>query len=725
VGYNDENQIRSVITKLFINTKKNGILIKNPIAKPSNPETTKLIEIVGMPNEINKEYVYNSMVKLVSSGNLDFSKFGYHGKLETLSATVCDVLDDAKLHGSVSSMLKSSFINFMCWFIRYNMYEVTNILYMGTPSKNEVYWLYILNSMGCQVNTISFVDDTNEYLKVDNKNKYSNLILGTKFTPLNIDFKSINVDDYIFEDRLHEINQQRSKINVTHLEMATQNDVLGELSIVRSQRVGTSDGVTEPCYFTLLSGFDDEDCYRNMLFNIRKDITNSTKPLIFIEQELEKPSYDEGAEYYSISRNNVTSMLMAFVDRLEVPTSNDRTILAKQKFLSIMNTRKSSISANALFGICVNVSVWFKQCVGLVDFLKSDIPVFFFYGNPNSQEYILMQLLWSVGFDILIACPDKTHQSEIVALDIDNTMQTFEYANSGKIKEFPAQLVRAKVATTAYNASKDLDHILYNDGYMFRDRHYAFCQTVTLKTTIDEIDILWHVESKFRPGFASDEKTITVPNIFAKLDGIPFGETNKYLKEIQGKLTPNTVYYKLTPFFKPAYGMNDFTGFFNGNRLDLARIKLNPNINKYTHLPDNIQDFIFQKMQEVIDSGYLKLPKPDIMHLVIKVGTMLPNNILQLIQNYDFTKEIPKVVIIHSTKTAFSAYECILLLLLNFMGFDILVYTPTGYKNVESFLDSRAFEQYNIGEFQYNLIPPTMRIPKAKPSKKFGFFRKK
>jgi hypothetical protein len=336
-----------------------------------------------------------------------------------------------------------------------------------------------------------------------------------------------------------------------------------------------------------------------------------------------------------------------------------------------------------------------------------------------------MQLLWAVGFDILIACPDKAYKNEILALDTDNSMQTFEYASSGKIREFPTQLVRAKVATTAYNASKDLDHILYNDGYMFRDRHYAFCQTVTLKTTIDEIDILWHVESKFRPGFASDEKSVTVPNIFAKLDGIPFGETNKYLKEIQGKLTPNTVYYKLTPFFKPSYGMNDFTGFFNGNRLDLARIKLNSNINKYTHLPDNIQDLIFQKMQEVIDSGYLKVPYPDIMHLVIKVGTMLPTNILQLVQNYDFTKEIPKIVIIHSTKTPFSVYECIFLLLLNFMGFDILVYTPTGYKNVESFLDSRAFEQYNIGEFQYNLTPPTMKIPKVKINKKFGFFRKK
>jgi hypothetical protein len=60
------------------------------------------------------------------------------------------------------------------------------------------------------------------------------------------------------------------------------------------------------------------------------------------------------------------------------------------------------------------------------------------------------------------------------------------------------------------------------------------------------------------------------------------------------------------------------------------------------------------------------------------------------------------------------------------MGFDILIYTPTGYKNVESFLDNISFEEYNIGEFQYNLTPPNMKIPKAKSTNKiFGIFRKK
>ena len=728
VGYNDERSIRDIIAKLYVKTKTNGVLIKTSIPKPSQPEIAKINQLITISNDISKEYIYNSIANLVSSGSIDFSKFGFTGDIQKISDLIYSILEDCKQKGALSSTLKSSFISFICWFIRYNTYALTNILYMGTPSKHEIYWLYIMHNLGCEVNTISFEDDNNEYLKTDTANKYSNLIMGDKFNPLTIDFKSINVDDYIYADKVNEVNSEVSNLKVSIIEMVSQNSIEQELSTLRSQRINTSSGTIESTYFVLLCGFDEEDAYRNMLFNIRKNITNSPKPLIFIDNELEKPTYDEGAEFYNINRNNKSSMLMSFIERLNVATSKDRTILAKQKFLTLMSNKKDKsnkeLNNNALFGMCVNVCVWFKQCVELVDFSKCDVPVFFFYGEPKEPEFTLMELLSSIGFDILIACPNKLVCNDIIKLDINGIMQKFEYSNTGTIKDFPTQLVRAKVATTAYNASRDLDNILYNDGCMFRDRHYNFCQTATLQTTFEEIDLLWTAESKYRPGFSSDEHTVTVPNIFAKLEGVPYGDTSKYIKEIQNKLTPHSVYYRFIPFFKPNYGINDFTGFFNGNRLDLAKIKLNKNINKYSHMPDNVQDLIFQKMQEVINSGYLKIKQPDVMHLTIKVGTMLPNNILQLIQNFDFTKDIPKIVIIHSTKTSFSAYECIFLLLLNFIGFDILIYTPTGYKNIENYIDNRAFEQYNIGEFNYNLVAPNMKIPKAKPLKKFGFFRK-
>ena len=725
VGYNDIDSFNEILGQLYANTKKDGILIKSNILPPSTQETDKLNSITDIPTEFNKQNIYQILAKLIANNMINFSKFGNKLQIPEIVEVISMVLNDAKQKGALSSMLKSSFISFMCWFSRYSTYELTNILYFGTPTKNEIYWLYMVNRMGCNVNTISCIDDNQKYLKVDTQNKYSNLIMGSKFEPINVDFRTIDVDKYRYQDRVSQILSGNTNLKVVHCEMVSQNEVEKELSMLRDQRLGTSDGVTEPTYYVLLSGFDDEDAYRNMLFNIWKNITNSKKPLILIKDGLEKPNNDDVSIYRNFSRTDTDKMILSFIDTIKVPSSKERTILAKRSFYKLMNAKKSGISSNALFTMCINVCVWFKQCVELLDFNTCDIPVFFLYGNPNLQEYTLMELLNSIGFDILIACPDKQYTESIKKLDTSQSLQVFEYACTGNIKPFPEKLVRAKVATTAYNASKDLDHILYNDGCMFRDRHYSYCNTATLKTTYEEINLIWNAEAKYRPGFASDEHTVTVPNIFAKLNGVPNGDAPKYWKEVQNMITPNSVLYRLTPFFKPIYGINDFTGYFNGTRLDLASIKKNPNINKYAHLPDSVQDLIFQKMQDIIDSKYLKLPYPDVMHLTIKVGTMLPNDVLQLIQNYDFTKEVPKVVITHTNKTPFTAYECILLLLLNFIGFDILIYTPTGYKNIDAFIDIKAFEEYSIGEYIYDIVPPhSLKVPKNK-GKLFGIFRKK
>jgi hypothetical protein len=725
VGYDDLKSFKNMVVKLYIDTKKSGMFIDKPIPSPSKPEIDKFQDVIGNIQNVDDRNVLYSMVgKLISTSTVDFSNFGGISDVQVVSDTMYDILQDAKQKGALSNMLKNSVITLVCWFIRFSNSKIDNILYIGTPSKNEIYWLYIMQRLGCRVTTVSYVDDTAKYLKTDTQGKYSNVILGNKFNPINIDFKEVNTDEYLFDDKTKAITSKSCGLTVTRLDMSSSNNIESELEMLRGSRLGAIPNVNEPTYFVYLSGFVEEDAYRNRLFNIWKDVTNSPKPIILIKNGLEKPTYDEGIRYYSISRNNAYSMILSFVDTLEVSTSNDRTILAKKKFIEIAMEQKDNLSTNALFTLCVNVCVWFKQCTDLIDFTCSDIPVFFFYGEVNSHEFALMELLSAVGFDILIACPDKSKLDSVQRLDVSKCVQVFEYPNSGSIKEFPNQIVRAKLSTTAYNTSRDLDTILYNDGNMFRDRQYHFCQTVTLRTTFEEISLLWTADSKYRPGFHSDENTVTVPNIFAKIEGVPYGDTGKYWKDIQSMLTPNTVFFRLTPFFKPTYGQTDFSGYFNGNRLDLARIKGNPNVNHYMHLPDHIQDFIFQKMQEVVDSGYLKVQYPDIMHLLIRVGTTLPNNILELVQNFDFTKEIPKLVVIHVSKNQFSVYECIQLLLLNFLGFDILIYTPTGYRNIENFIDLRAFESYNVGEYQYNIAPPNMRIPKPK-SKKFSFFKKK
>ncbi len=53
-----------------------------------------------------------------------------------------------------------------------------------------------------------------------------------------------------------------------------------------------------------------------------------------------------------------------------------------------------------------------------------------------------------------------------------------------------------------------------------------------------------------------------------------------------------------------------------------------------------------------------------------------------------------------------SLEDCIYILFLNLVGFDIVVFTPTGYRNIDKYIRSDLFDEYQIGEYMYNLKAP-------------------
>ena len=91
------------------------------------------------------------------------------------------------------------------------------------------------------------------------------------------------------------------------------------------------------------------------------------------------------------------------------------------------------------------------------------------------------------------------------------------------VQPFPQKLVKAKVATVAYSAERELDTMLYGDNTIFRAFQFSDMQSMTLKTTYEEIDILWHQDVKYRSGFEIRDNKVIVPNIFAKISGVKDG----------------------------------------------------------------------------------------------------------------------------------------------------------------------------------------------------------
>ena len=281
-----------------------------------------------------------------------------------------------------------------------------------------------------------------------------------------------------------------------------------------------------------------------------------------------------------------------------------------------------------------------------------------------------------------------------------------------------------KVATVAYSAERDLDTMLYGgDTGIYRSFQFPNSQSVTLKTTFEEIAILWKQEARFRTGFATAGNLVSVPNIFAKISGVENGNLNNYWEDVRQKLTPDTflIVKKKNPENEPVEDLSVYRQFYRNGQYDFEKFKAST-LNKFSYLPDRIQDLLFYKLQEVVSSGFLKLEGDELMCSVLNHGMNLTKSFMQMIQRFDFTRTIPKLIYIDAVEDTFLLWECIQLVLCNLIGFDILIYTPTGYKNLETYVSPDAFEEHIMNQFLYDVEVPKFKIPSEEKSG--GFFGK-
>ncbi|MCM1023577.1 MAG: YceG family protein [Prevotella sp.] len=476
-----------------------------------------------------------------------------------------------------------------------------------------------------------------------------------------------------------------------------------------------------PVYFAALlgapSGEDEKAGFHNMLYSLREDLIKCTKLLFYSEYELKPPTPDELSVFDGISVVDGQSFGVLpeeLAAAVNVPGDEVRTRLARETlplFLKGMSGRDALSAAQTLI-------VWMNRCLGSEAFRRdhTEIPVLLYYGNITPAETAFLHFMSRLGIDVLYICSNLSGLAALKQNNLEGRMQIFELPCSVPVAPYPDKPVRTKLATAAYNASKELNNILYNNDTIFRDFQFSDMQSLTLKTTLEEIDVLWHQPARYRTGFAANGSKVTVPNIFAKISGVKDGNLNAYWDSVRWKLSPYARVLIKSPSYKK-YGetkLDVYKPYYTGEQINKEKLKNSP-LNKYGYLSDSLQTLILNKMQEAVDAGLLKIDRSELLPLVIYVGMNMDREVLKLLQKYDFTKDIPKLIIIDVIEDTFSKVECVQIVLYNLLGFDILVCTPTGYRNIETFVSDAAFETHIMNEFEYNVHIPKLRIPDSIP----------
>ncbi len=709
-GYDNASDFRRMLTDCYVTARGSGIFFDGKILLPTTKEISESAAYTAA------DFQEPSAVKIGLESF--FKKTGVLCDVAVMASALCEAVKNA------GSNPKNTYYVMLSWIMIYMRVKHENIFYYGAASLRELYFLYIMNLAGANITYVSYGQDA-DFDKFPHKDKVIT-VSGRLLTPVQINFSKIDVGK---EADLSEMRAAAEKVKGLVRKIDTSAAGFFEDAMTsHERRVIKNGGVFAkgceiPVYCAALIGYDDDAVYNNMLLQFKEGFAGQKKQLIFIEKPLNNPTPDEVKALGSVTRSSTSDMIDALALLIRLNGDPQRTALAQSALRETLNGIYNG-NQNVVFNYGTKFVTWLYRCTQGRKYAVNyeDIPLILYYGDISKSEFYFLLFMSKCGFDVIYITPDKKNLECASKDNMDGRMQIFALPQSKPSGKYPDKPVKVKVATVAYSAERELDTMLYGgDTGIFRNFQFPNSQTVTLKTTYDEIGILWKQESKFRTGFSASGNLVCVPNIFAKISGVRNGDENAYWDEIRERLTPETRVIVKKPETNTAgtIDLSVYRGFYRNGKIDSERLKTS-NLNRYGYLPERIQDLLFYKIQETIDSGFLKLEGDDLMCAVMHYGLSLDKEFMKLLQRFDFTKQIPKIIYIDTVEDTFTAEECIRLVLCNIIGFDILIYTPTGYRNLETYVKNDAFEEHTMDQFLYNLEVPRFRIPAEE--KNVGFF---
>ena len=704
-GYNDS--VKDFLIKYYEEARRTGVVIEGRIPNPDGKQLSYYGEIMGTEFRLDMAFLEKSLKKWLPRMN-DYQR-------KNLTAALYDTLMQMRTEGKNDNMLRNAYIKFMCW-LYYKFERVVNllgentipkILYEGTVSTYELKLITMLSKSGCDVVLLQYQGD-NAYAAVDRGMAYSDRFdqVGLGAFPEGFSMKMLRKE---LEERsnIERLYGTPSKwMNCTNAWMEGS----GLLDIVKPAAERGSDSRFFYNGFLRIWGVEDKLTYLNDLYQFYRELVQAKRNLVIAEQMLPPPANEEIAAVRRKNYENASQMAADISANIIYAADNELQKLMKKAFMDTMlaEAKSSGESLNRLVNKAVYMICWLRRYADkLFKNLRLPNTACFIYlgGCRNDNEALFLQLLSLLPVDVVVLVPNQNSQCCLSA----SNLYEIHYEDSLTVEKFPRDSNGMHMATAAYHAERDLDTMMYQDSGMYRNRQYQKAVSVTLQCIYEEIALLWEQEMRFRPNFNVTDSIVTLPVLFAKVSGVKEGRVPEYWSELKKLMTPDTIVIKGAPYIRredsnpiKAY----VAGCLKNGKLLRDKIKEH-SCYAYGVLREEVQEHILDKLQMLIDSQVIEGTFQNGTEFTITATILnLNRDIVRLIQKFDFTQKNPKLIYINTSEGMISQEDSILTAFLNLVGFDVVFFVPTGYQCVEKYFAKKVMEEYQIGEYLYDLSIP-------------------
>jgi hypothetical protein len=273
--------------------------------------------------------------------------------------------------------------------------------------------------------------------------------------------------------------------------------------------------------------------------------------------------------------------------------------------------------------------------------------------------------------------------------------------------------------------------LLTNTGvyraWQFRD---GDVKSLFIKSTIIDLMNNYAEPSRVRNGFKTEGKTVTVPNYFFQIDGM-YNDMAEYKKLVNlCTSTKNTLV--LTDCGKSLIDGNinisdeeklklTFCLLSDGS-FDIQEIK-KLSYYGWDKYRDTLEDFILNKINVLFNDDLFKqkLNQNEKFDLVCDILS-LNQHIIRMVDGFDYTDSIPKLVIYLNNEDAIEDRILYLIGFIKELGFDIIVFSPSGLISIDSVFNTNCFNSVRLDNMVYDstLESVQRKSPKGFLGKLFG-----
>lgn len=707
-GYSGE--VAAFLTQYDQAARTNGVVIEGRIPNPDPKQLDYLAEMMGSDFQLDAGFLTQKLTRWLPRLT--------GAQREAVVTAMTATLQDLQAHGKNENMLRNAYIKYMCWLYykferilgRLGGDELPKILYDGTVSSYELQLLVILARAGADIVLLERAGDAG-YLRCDPTSQYAQLYQAPGLTPFPADFslRQLREQGRQQAERQKLYGAPAGIAPCTNAWMKAP-DVKEILTAVRARG---DDPKLFYNAFVVQYGVEDKLLFPSDMVAFYQQLKREGRKVCLENGRLPPPTPEEIAAVRRRNHQTAEQLAADLAANLQYPNNQQLQTLMRQAFLDVVLEEDKAVGGNLnrLLNKAVYLVAWMKRYQKdlFQNWQAPEVGVFLLFGAcSGDNEALFLRLLAKLPVDVLVLLPDLNAPCVLK----DPALLDLHKEHSLPMTDFPVEPSQMRVRTAAYQAEREMDSILYQNTGLYRAKQHQKAEAVTLQTMYEEIGLLWDQELKYRPGFAAEGDTVTVPVLLEKICGIKDGPILPYWLEIKKLVTPETTLVTKLPWQTglEANPMKPYaTQFLRQGRLQREKIKQHKDY-PYGILRPEIQGYLLDKLQVLLDEKLIAgTYQNGTEYTIVSTILGLPKDLLRRIQNFDFTKKNPKLIIISTTEETLSLEDSILVAFLNLVGFDILFFVPTGYQSIEKYFQKPFANEHQLGPYRYDLQVPDFR----------------